>query len=103
MKKGEFLVPVCTGCGKKSWPPSATCPSCYEKTKLKNTARTGTLIEFARSRVRGHEGAFGIVQMDGFILVGSFDDVKLRKGMKVRMDRCGMNESTPFYHFIPEK
>jgi hypothetical protein len=37
------------------------------------------------------------------VLVGSFDDAKLSKGMKVMMDRCGVNDATPFYHFTPEK
>jgi uncharacterized OB-fold protein len=103
LEKGEFTIPVCTKCGKKAWPPSACCPSCFSKTALKKAARTGVLVEFARSNVKGHEGTFGMVRMDGFILVGSFDNVELKKGMKVRMDWCGINDGTPFYHFVPEK
>ncbi len=79
------------------------CQSCFAKTALKKVAKTGALVEFTHSHVRGHEGAFGIVQMDGFVLVGSFDDTALQKGMKVRMDKCGVNDGTPFYHFVPEK
>ena len=45
----------------------------------------------------------GMVQMGGFMLIGSFDNAKLRKGMKVMMDRCGVSDATPFYHFTPEK
>lgn len=103
LKKGEFAVPVCTKCGKKAWPPSGTCSSCFSKTTLKKTTRLGELVEFSRSHVRGYEGVFGIVKMDGFTLVGSFDNTNLKKGMKVRMDRCGMSNGTPFYHFLPEK
>jgi hypothetical protein len=42
--------------------------------------------------------------MNGFRLVGSFDgDKKLCNGMKVRMDKCGVNaEGAPFYHFVPK-
>lgn len=103
MKKGEFMVPTCTKCSKKAWPPSDACPSCFAKTVPRKTARKGTLVEFSRSHVRGYEGIFGIVKMDGFTLVGSFDDADLKKGIKVRMDRCGINNGTPFYHFVPEK
>ncbi|AIF83877.1 putative nucleic-acid-binding protein containing a Zn-ribbon [Candidatus Nitrososphaera evergladensis SR1] len=101
LKKGEFVVPVCTSCGQKAWPPSPTCPKCFGRTALKKVGKTGTLAEFATSHVRGHEGVFGIVEMDGFRLVGSLDgDKKLRKGVKVKMDRCGVNaEGAPFYHF----
>lgn len=103
MKKGEFFVPVCTKCGKKAWPPAPACASCFSKTALKKMDRAGVLVEFARSHVRGHEGVFGMVQMGGFMLIGSFDNAKLRKGMKVMMDRCGVSDATPFYHFTPEK
>ncbi|AIC14690.1 hypothetical protein NVIE_004950 [Nitrososphaera viennensis EN76] len=97
------MVPVCTLCGKKAWPPSPACPKCFGRTVLKKVEKTGTLVEFSNSYVRGHEGVFGIIEMDGFRLVGSLDDDgKLRKGMKVKMDSCGVNvEGAPFYHFTP--
>ncbi|MEO9364338.1 MAG: zinc ribbon domain-containing protein [Nitrososphaera sp.] len=102
LKKGEFLVPVCTTCGKRAWPPSPSCPECFGKTALKKVGKIGMLVEFATSYVRGHEGVFGIIEMDGFRLVGSLDNGNLRKGLKVEMDRCGVDaEGTPFYHFIP--
>ncbi|HVX01995.1 MAG TPA: hypothetical protein VHA09_02465 [Nitrososphaera sp.] len=75
---------------------------------MKKTRKTGTLTEFATSYLRDHEGTFGIIEMDGFRLIGAFDndgdngDKGLRKGMKVRMDRCGISaEGSPFYHFSP--
>lgn len=70
---------------------------------LKKTRKTGTLAEFATSYLRGHEGTFGIIEMDGFGLIGALDHANsLRKGMKVRMDRCGIDvEGSPFYHFSP--
>jgi uncharacterized OB-fold protein len=104
LKKGEFLVPMCTKCGKRAWPPSPSCPKCFGKVVLKKVDKTGILVEFATSHVRGHEGVFGIIEMDGFRLVGSFDgDKKLCNGMKVRLDKCGVNaEGAPFYHFVPK-
>lgn len=96
------MVPVCTSCGKKAWPPSARCPSCLSKTRFAKVATAGTLVEFAASHVRGREGTFGIVEMDGFRLVGSIGDAKLREGMKVKMSKCGVGpDGTPYYHFEP--
>lgn len=80
-----------------------TCPECYSKTALKKVNNKGVLVEFATSHVRGHEGVFGIVQMDGFRLVGSFDSAQLAEGMQVRMVKCGMRDGTPYYIFAPEK
>jgi uncharacterized OB-fold protein len=103
LKRGVFKVPVCTKCGKKSWPPSPTCPVCYSKTTLKQVDRRGVLVEFAASHVRGNEGLFGIVEMDGFRLVGSFESADLSEGMRVRMVDCGVRDSTPYYLFAPKK
>ncbi len=70
---------------------------------LRKIGASGTLVEFASSYVRNHEGVFGIIEMDGFRVIGSLDDTRrLYAGMKVKMDRCGVNEEgTPFYHFSP--
>jgi uncharacterized OB-fold protein len=78
------------------------CSKCFGRTAPKKVGKTGTLVEFASSYVRNHEGVFGIIDMDGFRLVGSLDGGRLRKGMKVEMDRFGVNaEGLPFYHFSP--
>ena len=59
----------------------------------------GVLEELATSHVSGHEGAFGIVKMDGFRVVGSLDG-QLHKGEKVRMTECGVgSDGSPFYRF----
>jgi uncharacterized OB-fold protein len=102
LKKGAFVVPVCTSCGKKAWPPSAHCPSCLSKTRFAKAALAGTLIEFAASHVKGQEGTFGIVQLDGFRLVGSIGGANLKEGMDVKMSKCGIGpDGTPYYHFHP--
>lgn len=94
---------MCKSCGKKAWPPSSTCPACYSKTALKRVSTRGVLVEFATSHVRGHEGVFGIVQMDGFRLIGSFESADLKEGIPVCMVDCGMQDGTPYYLFAPEK
>lgn len=104
LKKGEFRMPVCVSCGSKVWPPSHHCPHCLSKTSLKKIKTTGSLIEFTSSRVKGKEGVFGLVEMAGIKLVGSFSDQQLKEGMKVRMIGCGVKpDGTIFYSFAPER
>ncbi|MGI0038782.1 MAG: Zn-ribbon domain-containing OB-fold protein [Nitrososphaera sp.] len=102
LEKGVFVVPVCMSCLKKAWPPSARCPSCLSKTRFTKVATIGTLVEFAASHVKDREGVFGIVEMDGFRLVGSIGGANLKEGMEVGMSKCGIGpDGTPYYHFQP--
>jgi uncharacterized OB-fold protein len=104
LRKGEFMLPVCTSCGSKAWPPSSYCPECRSKTSLKKIGRRGTLLEFSLSHVTGKEGVFGLVEISGIRLVGSFGDHKMKEGMKVRMTKCGLkSDGTAFYFFVPAK
>jgi uncharacterized OB-fold protein len=100
LQKGVFVVPVCTSCGKKAWPPSARCPSCLSGTKFVKVRTAGKLVEFAASHIKGREGTFGIVELDGFRIVGSVGGTKLKEGMKVKMTKCGVGpDGSPYYHF----
>lgn len=108
LQKGELVVPMCTSCGKRAWPPSPHCPSCLHPTRPETVNPHGVLVEFSHSHVRNHEGAFGIIDMaDGFRLVGSFlgdggNGAKLEKGMRVKMVGCGVRpDGAPFYEFAP--
>jgi uncharacterized OB-fold protein len=100
LKKGEFKVPVCTLCKSKAWPPSRYCPHCLYGTSLQEIESTGTLLEFTTSYIKGKEGIFGVVEMSGVKIVGSFDSMQPKEGMKVKMSGCGvMPDGTAFYHF----
>jgi uncharacterized OB-fold protein len=102
LKKSEFMLPVCTKCNCSAWPPSSYCPQCRSKISLKKIDTTGTLLEFSRSHVRGKEGVFGLVEISGIRLVGSFGDYELKVGMKVKMTSCGLqSDGTAFYLFAP--
>ncbi|HXG08065.1 MAG TPA: hypothetical protein VNI77_12155 [Nitrososphaera sp.] len=69
---------------------------------MKRINTTGTLLEFSRSYVVGKEGVFGLVEMSGIKLIGSFKDHKLKEGMKVKMTGCGLkSDGTAFYLFAP--
>jgi uncharacterized OB-fold protein len=100
LKKGEFRIPVCTLCKSKAWPPSSHCPHCLHETSLQKVETTGALLEFTSSHIKGKEGIFGIIEMSGIKIVGSFDSLQLKEGMKVKMSDCGiMPDGTAFYHF----
>jgi uncharacterized OB-fold protein len=104
LKKGEFRMAVCRSCGIKAWPPYRRCPHCQSKTSLKKIETTGTLIEFTNSHIKGKEGVFGLVEMSGIKLIGSFSEQQLKEGMKVRMTECGvMPDGTAFYSFAPAR
>jgi uncharacterized OB-fold protein len=104
LKKGKFLVPTCTSCGRRAWPPSHRCPYCLSKTSLKKIGTTGILLEFTSSHVKGKEGVFGLVKMSDIKLVGSFDTQQLKEGTRVKMTKCGIKpDGTAFYSFTPMK
>ncbi|WP_148681183.1 Zn-ribbon domain-containing OB-fold protein [Candidatus Nitrososphaera gargensis] len=104
LKKGKFMVPTCISCGSKVWPPSHRCPYCLSKTSLKKIETTGILLEFSSSHIKGKEGVFGLIEMSGIKLIGSFGTPQLKEGMKVKMTRCGVRpDGTAFYSFAPAK
>jgi hypothetical protein len=50
------------------------------------------------------EGCYGLVEMSGIKLIGSFETIELREGLKVKMVRCGVRpDGTPYYFFEPVK
>jgi hypothetical protein len=50
------------------------------------------------------EGCYGLVEMSGIKLIGSFETLELREGLKVKMTRCGVRaDGTPYYFFEPIK
>jgi hypothetical protein len=50
------------------------------------------------------EGCYGLIEMSGIKLIGSFETLKLREGLKVKMVRCGVRPNgTPYYVFEPVK
>jgi hypothetical protein len=50
------------------------------------------------------EVTFGLVDMSGIKLLGSFDTSELREGQNVKMVKCGVrSDGTAFYLFEPVK
>ena len=59
---------------------------------------------FTMSHLRGTEGCYGLVEMSVIKLIGSFNILELKDGLKVRMVRCGVRPNgTPYYFFEPVK
>jgi hypothetical protein len=59
----------------------------------------GTLIHFTMSYLKGREGCYGMVEMSGIKLIGSFESLEMKEG---KMVRCGvMSDGTPYYFFEP--
>lgn len=60
------------------------------------------MLEYTNSSIKGMEGTFGLVDMSGIKLLGSFDTSELREGQKVKMVRCGIrSDGTAYYFFEP--
>jgi uncharacterized protein len=104
LSKGKFRVPICGSCKTKVWPPSHYCPRCLSKASLEIIETSGTLLEFTDSYVEGMKGTFGLIEMSGIKLIGSFDTSDLREGLKVKMVTCGVKpDGNAFYFFKPIK
>jgi uncharacterized OB-fold protein len=102
LSRGKFEIPRCNSCNTKVWPPYQYCPQCHSKTALEAIDTIGTLLEFTKSSIEGMQGTFGLVDMSGIKLVGSFNTSELREGQKVKMVRCGINsDGVTFYSFEP--
>jgi uncharacterized OB-fold protein len=103
LKRGEFRLPVCSTCRTRVWPPSYHCPACLAKTSLQIVDTNGILLYFTRSYVKGIEGCYGLIEMAGIKLIGSFDTLlELKEGLKVKMVKCGLKiDGAPYYFFEP--
>jgi len=77
---------------------------CLSNTSLEIINTDGTLLYFTISYLKGMEGCYGLVEMAGIRLIGSFDTLELKDGLQVKMVRCGEKpDGTPYYIFEPIK
>jgi len=50
-RRGRFLIPVCTGCGRAHWYPRAICPFCAsDKLEWRGASGKGTIYTFSVMR-----------------------------------------------------
>ncbi len=61
-------------------------------------------MHFTQSYLKGTEGCYGLVEMSGIKLIGAFETLELREGLKVKMVKCGITrDGSPYYLFEPTK
>ena len=59
-------------------------------------------MHFTQSYLKGTEGSYGLVDMSGIKLIGAFETLELREGVKVKMVKCGITrDGSPYYLFEP--
>ena len=59
-------------------------------------------MHFTQSYLKGTEGCYGLVDMSGIKLIGAFETLELREGVKVKMVKCGITRNgSPYYLFEP--
>ncbi len=59
-------------------------------------------MHFTQSYLKGTEGCYGLVEMSGIKLIGAFETLELREGVKVKMVKCGITrDGSPYYLFEP--
>jgi len=88
------------------WPPSNVCPKCLSnKIEWIDIDGNGRLIEFSESFLMGEPSVFGVVELnDNIKLMAKIrcDDIKqLKKGILVKMTKCGIRGNDPYYEFQP--
>jgi len=96
----------CSSCEHVIWPPSNVCPQCLSnKIEWVDIDGKGKLIEFSESFLLEQPSVFGLIELDHKIRLMAkiqCDNVsQLKKGIPVKLVRCGMRNSDPYYEFQP--
>lgn len=82
------------------------CPKCLSNNiAWVDLDRSGRLIEFSESFLMEQPSVFGLVQLnDNVKLMAKIrcgDVTQLKKGIAVRMIKCGIKNNNPYYEFQP--
>lgn len=88
------------------WPPSNICSKCLsDRIEWIEVDSNGKLLEFSESLIANKPGMFGVVELNGNIrLLAKISCVnyrELKKGMMVKMVKCGMEGDDAYYEFQP--
>jgi len=103
---GKLVTSKCSACKNVIWPPSSVCPKCLSnEIEWINMDGKGRLIEFSESFLMNQPSIFGVVELNGNIkLIAKIecDNIsQLKKGIGVKMIRCGIKNNNPYYEFQP--
>lgn len=88
------------------WPPSNVCPRCLSnKIEWIDIDGNGRLIEFSESFLMENSPVFGLVELNDNIKIMAkikCDNItQLKKGVLVKMIKCGISANEPYYEFQP--
>jgi uncharacterized OB-fold protein len=100
------MTSKCFACEHVIWPPSNVCPKCLSTNiEWVDIDGNGKLIEFSESFLMERPSIFGVVELNGNIRLLTkirCDNItQLKKGMSVRMIKCGVKSNQPYYEFQP--
>lgn len=105
LKMGKLVTSKCLSCKNLIWPPSNICPKCLvSKIEWIDVDTKGKLLEFSESFM-AKSSIFGIVELhENIRLLGkiiSDNPSELKKGMNVKLIRCGIENNEAYYEFQP--
>jgi uncharacterized OB-fold protein len=107
LKIGKLTTSKCMSCENLIWPPSDVCPKCLSSDiEWVEVNANGKLLEFSESMIANKSGIFGMVELNESIrLLGRIicnNDIELKKGINVRLIKCGVeNNNDVYYEFQP--
>lgn len=106
LKMGKLTTSKCLSCKNLLWPPNDICPKCLSNDiEWIELSSNGKLLDFSESLMGNKPVIFGIVELDENIrLLGRIicdDSIEVRKGIGVKLVKCGMENNDVFYEFQP--
>lgn len=88
------------------WPPANSCKKCLsDKIEWVDIDPNGKLLEFSESFIVSEHVVFGLVEFEENVrvlgkIVGN-DFSQLKKGIDVKLIKCGMENGDVYYEFQP--
>lgn len=101
LKNGKFVIPYCTGCRMKIWPPYEYCPACYRRTSIVTAGKIGKIVEFSRSWLEEQQVIVALIDIDGILLLGSISEGQgITIGAEVELLSTGTStDGKIYFHF----
>ncbi|MEE8132463.1 MAG: zinc ribbon domain-containing protein [Nitrososphaerales archaeon] len=107
LKTGKLTTSKCLSCKTLIWPPGNICSKCLSnKIEWVQVSPYGKLLEFSESFIASEPAMYGIVELnDNIRLFGRIiydNDVELKKGIDVKLFKCGLDKNDDvYYEFQP--
>ena len=100
LRDGRLIIPCCTNCKKKIWPPYEKCPICYRQTTAVHGGKLGRVVEFSKSWMENGEVTVALIDIEGILLLGSILEARgIAVGSVVELVTLGASPEGQI-HFI---